>query len=230
VKYLPHNQEAASFTVHKKALYFLGTFSIYAGLLCASLLQAQEQNHNPVTPTSSANPTDEGKQAPRSFVFRLADAYKEDWFSTLPAGPDPQRRGYPAPLDSPPFPGADFSIGGTPTIGAPDTQSYTLMQAINENKSRIKVYGWLNGSFNVSTSNRGLGANAPAGYDVNPNRLTADQQVLYIERLPNTVQKEHFDWASVWRSFMGRTIATPRPKAFFRNSCWQGITSMATIR
>jgi hypothetical protein len=55
-------------------------------------------------------------------------------------------------------------VGGTPVIGAPDTQTYSLMQAINENRSRIKIYGWLNGGFNVSTSNKGDGANSPAAY------------------------------------------------------------------
>ena len=79
-------------------------------------------------------------------------------------------------------------------IGAPDTQTYPLMQAINGNRSRIKVYGWLNGGFNASTSNKGDGANSPASYYYNPNRVTPDQQVLYIERLPDTVQTSHFDW------------------------------------
>ncbi len=87
-------------------------------------------------------------------------------------------------------------------IGAPDTQTYILMQAVNENKSRTKVYGWFNGGFNVSTSNKGDGANAPAAYYYNPNRITPDQEVLYIERLPDTVQTDHVDWgfriAQLW--------------------------------
>ena len=67
------------------------------------------------------------------------------------------------------------------------------MQAINQNKTRTKVYGWFNGGFNVSTSNKGDGANAPAAYFYNPNRITPDQQVLYVERLPDTVQTDHVD-------------------------------------
>ncbi len=141
--------------------------------------------------------------APAGNVFeRFGAAYKADWSpapaqaapvpdSTQPA--TPARRGYPAPLDSPPFPGSDFSVGGTPVIGAPDTQTYILMQALNGNKSRTKIYGWLNGGFNVSTSNKGDGANSPASYYYNPNRITPDQQVLYIERLPDTVQTDHVD-------------------------------------
>ncbi len=130
------------------------------------------------------------------------DAYKEDWHPTQAPGPDPARRGYAAPLDSTPFPGGDYSVGGTPTIGAPDTQTYILMQAVNRNKGRVKVYGWLNGGFNVSTSNKGDGANAPAAYYYNPNRVIPDQQVLYIERLPDSVQTDHVDWgfriAQLW--------------------------------
>lgn len=135
-------------------------------------------------------------QPDRNFFQRLGDAYWQDWkpSSVAASAPAPERRGYPAPLDSPPFPSSDYSVGGTPVIGAPDTQTYILMQAINQNRSRIKVYGWLNGGFNVSTSNKGDGANAPAAYYYNPNRITADQAVLYIERLPNTVQTDHVDW------------------------------------
>ena len=131
-----------------------------------------------------------------NFFRRLGAAYHDDWFPApnAAAAPAPLRRGYPAPLDSTPFPSGDYSVGGSPTIGAPDTQTYPLMQAINGNRSRTKIYGWLNGGFDVSTSNKGDGANSPAAYYYNPNRVIPDQQVLYIERLPDTVQTEHIDW------------------------------------
>ncbi|MDQ1450941.1 MAG: hypothetical protein QOJ42_2912 [Acidobacteriaceae bacterium] len=45
----------------------------------------------------------------------------------------------------------------------------------------------------MSTSNRGKYANAPAAYDVIPNSIELDQAVLYIERLPDEVQRDHFD-------------------------------------
>jgi hypothetical protein len=172
-----------------KRMLKMASLALLFTIFSTSKLIAQQENPPPA-------PLVRGDLATKAkpFIFRLADAYKEDWNPTQPAGPDPARRGYPGPLDSPPFPGVDFSVGGTPAIGAPDTQTYVLMQAINQNRSRIKVYGWLNGGFNVSTSDKGDGANAPAGYDVNPNRVTPDQEVLYIERLPNSVQTEHFDW------------------------------------
>ena len=49
--------------------------------------------------------------------------------------------GTPPPIFSPPFPATDWPIGGTPLIGAPDTQTYPLMQAVNENKIACKWYG-----------------------------------------------------------------------------------------
>lgn len=149
-------------------------------------------------------PPDAATTHSSNFFARLVSAYHDDWFPAPPStpAPTPARRGFDAPLDSPPFPGADYSIGGTPVIGAPDTQTYILMQAINHNQSRTKIYGWFNGGFDVSTSNRGDGANSPAAYYYNPNRIIPDQQVLYIERLPNTVQTDHFDWgfriAQLW--------------------------------
>jgi len=134
---------------------------------------------------------------------RFIQAYAADWHPAPdPSTGAPRRRGYPAPLNSTPFPGTDFSVGGTSTIGAPDTQTYILMQALNENRSRTKIYGWFNSGFNISTSNKGDGANSPAAYYYNPNRITPDQQVLYIERLPDTVQTDHIDWgfrvAQLW--------------------------------
>src|SRR5271167_1568250 len=116
------------------------------------------QNH------SSANTADNPSlpEAPKPFFSRLVEAYRGDWNSATQTAtpdpvPDPIRRGYPAPLDSTPFPSSDYSVGGTPVIGAPDTQTYPLMEAINQNRSRTKIYGWFNGGFNVSTSNKGDG-------------------------------------------------------------------------
>jgi hypothetical protein len=169
-------------------------------LFTSVIVQAQQDASSDGAALSSPSVTAADAPAPQAaaqpFLVRLKNAYKEDW-NPAPSttdSPAPERRGYAGPLDSPPFPGNDYSVGGTPTIGAPDTQTYILMQAINQNRSRIKIYGWLNGGFNVSTSNKGDGANAPAAYYYNPNRVIPDQEVLYIERLPNTVQTSHFDW------------------------------------
>jgi hypothetical protein len=125
---------------------------------------------------------------------RLSEAYLQDWKGTAESGPTPARRIPPAPLDSTPFPSADWNYGGSPVIGAPDGNTYPLMEAIDGAQGRTKIYGWFNNGFDVSTSNKTKFANAPAAYYVTPNTIIPDQQVLFIERLPDTVQTSHFDW------------------------------------
>lgn len=134
------------------------------------------------------------------FFHRLFRAYADDWFGKTPESPEAPRRGYPAPVTSPPFPFSDWPYGGSPTIGAPDTNGGPLMTALYTGehgkgweKSRIKLYGWVNGGFNVSTSDKQYG-NAPAAYYIQPNSIQLDQAAFYIDRLPDTVQPDHFDW------------------------------------
>ena len=89
------------------------------------------------------------------------------------------------------------------------------MQAIKCNRSRIKIYGWLDPGFNVSTSNRGRYANAPEAYDVIPNSLQLDQIALYFERLPDTVQTQHFDWGFRVASLYGLDYRYTTAKGIF---------------
>ncbi len=144
--------------------------------------------------------TEESRGAQGGFLKRLYQAYQNDMKDTG-EGANPPRRGYPAPVDSPPYPFSDWPYGGSPVIGAPDTNLPPLMQALWNGphgdwwrRSRIKIYGWLNGGFNLSTSNHGEFANAPAAYYTTPNAFQLDQATLYIERVPDTVQTQHFDW------------------------------------
>jgi hypothetical protein len=58
----------------------------------------------------------------------------------------------------------------------------------------LQAYGWVNGGFNLSTNPGGKGANAPVAYTYISNNAQLDQAVLYIERLPDTVQTDHIDW------------------------------------
>jgi hypothetical protein len=132
------------------------------------------------------------------FLRRLAHAYASDWHGTADSGPEPPRRASPSPLNSPPFPNSDWSYGGSPVVGEPDTNVPPLMQAIyggsngsSWEQSRVKVYGWLEGSANLSTSHN---SNYPSAYDIFANRVELDQAVLYVERIPDTVQTDHFDW------------------------------------
>lgn len=76
-------------------------------------------------------------------------------------------------------------------IGEPDTQSYPLMTAMNGARARTKLYGWVDPTVNGSTSSH---SNAPEANDPYPNRLELNQAVIYLERLPDTVQQAHLDW------------------------------------
>jgi hypothetical protein len=136
-----------------------------------------------------------------SFMHRLGRAYVADWSGNGPGTAIPQepRRGTPPPLFSPPYPAGDWPIGGTVVIGAPDTQTYPLMQAIDANKDVNKIYGWVEVGANGSTNNKtnaskGIAANAPAAYDVYANTIQLDQAAVYFERLENTAQTKNFDW------------------------------------
>jgi Putative beta-barrel porin-2, OmpL-like. bbp2 len=108
---------------------------------------------------------------------------------------EPKRRALPAPLD-PLFPGSDY-LGSTPLIGVPDSDpEYPLEKALWSafpalKAQRIKMYGWVNAGFDFSTSNK---SNIPESYAIVPNKLELDQAVVRIERLPDTVQRDHMDW------------------------------------
>jgi opacity protein-like surface antigen len=112
--------------------------------------------------------------------------------------PEPKRLSLPAPLDSPPFPSAEWPLGGSQLIGVPDTAVGPLMKGLYDGPngqawkdSRIKLYGWAEIGANASTSTKSL---TPAGYPIHPNRVELDQFVFRVERLPDTAQKDHVDW------------------------------------
>ena len=166
----------------------------------------------------SASPSSGTTAAPPAATFhggfftRFGEAYLYDWRGTTPASvaiPADRRAGaWPAPEEGPPFPFSDWPIGGTVWLGAAWTQSSPLMQALwsgphgdGWKKSGVQIYGWLNFGGNWSTSHSiptsnstGKYANAPSSYDEVANAIEPDQEVIYIEREPNTVQNDHFDW------------------------------------
>jgi hypothetical protein len=151
------------------------------------------------------------------FFRRLVNYYRDDWFpppqsSAVQASSAPQKRGLPSPLDSPPLPSSDWSYGGSPDIGAPDGNSYPLMTAINGAKSRSKVYGWIEPGVNGSTSSH---TNAPEVYDQYPDAIHLDQLLLYVERLPDTVQTHHFDWGYHFTAVYGTDYRYFTAKGYF---------------
>ena len=179
-----------------RSAHLIFHFSIVLFLLSALPALAQDASSTPSSPTD-----------PGSFLHRIARAYADDWKassqppSTNPSPAAPAFRSDPSPESDPPFPFTDWPYGGSPVIGKPWTQSSPLMQAIWSGshgdawkRGGVQIYGWLNAGFNVSTSDRGPYGNAPAAYALVPNSVQADQQVLFIERQPDTVQTDHFDW------------------------------------
>jgi hypothetical protein len=147
-----------------------------------------------------------------NFSQRLVQFYQQDWAGTNPSTPLPPKRGLPAPLDSPPFPSSDWIYGGAPDIGAPDGNTYPLMSALHLENSRVKVYGWVATSINFSTSGKN---NFPVSYDIFPNKIELNQAVIYIERLPDTVQNDHFDWGFHLTAFEGIDYRFTTAKGYF---------------
>ncbi len=159
----------------------------------------------------------------RGFFTRWGQAYVADWHGNSP-GTNPKfvspRRGTPPPIFSPPFPSTDWPIGGTVLIGAPDTQTYPFMQAVNENNSRSKWYGWVSVGANGSTNNRsnaskGIPSNFPSAYDEFSNTIVLDQFAVYYERIPNEAQQDHFDWGWRLTSLYGQDYRFTTSKGMF---------------
>jgi hypothetical protein len=147
-----------------------------------------------------------------NFFQRLVQFYKQDWTGTNPTSHPPSKRGLPAPLDSPPFPFSDWTYGGSPDIGAPDSNTYPFMAAIHHENSRTKVYGWVATSINFSTSGQN---NFPVSYDIFSNKIELNQAVVYVERLPDSVQNSHFDWGFHLTSFFGIDYRFTTAKGYF---------------
>jgi Putative beta-barrel porin-2, OmpL-like. bbp2 len=143
------------------------------------------------------------------FLSRFINYYKLEWGQpSAPADPKapPSRRPDsqvpPTPQSTPPMPFTEWPYGGTTNLGVtrPSSVDSPLMNALSNttagqwmNDAHIQVYGWVDGGGNLST-NTVRGGNAPAAYSYNPNTVQLDQAVLYIERLPDTVQTDHIDW------------------------------------
>lgn len=187
-----------------------------------------QQPGNGSQSSNSAGQVGDGNAAQGNFFSRLINAYKQDWnppaSNASSSEPAPARRGFPAPVTNPPFPFSDWPYGGSPTIGTPWTQSSPLMQAIWSGahgdawkRSGIQIYGWLDAGFNVSTSDKSRYANYPVAYDEVANSIQPDQEVLYIERQPDTVQTDHFDWGFRIAQLYGLDYRFTTAKGIFSN-------------
>jgi Putative beta-barrel porin-2, OmpL-like. bbp2 len=144
------------------------------------------------------------------FFTRFYRYYELEWGKGVaPSDPSapPARRSDsawpPTPESSPPMPFTEWPYGGTQNIGVtrPNSVDSPLMVALGNTRlgqamsdAHIQVYGWFDPAGNLSTNTVKPAGNAPAAYDYTPNSLQLDQAVIYIERLADTVQNDHFDW------------------------------------
>jgi hypothetical protein len=167
---------------------------------------------NPVHGQAPTQPAPATAAAGNTFFGRFIDFYRQDWHPTATAAATPApRRGLPQPLDSPPFPSSDWSYGGSPTIGESDGNVYPLQTAINGASGRTKFYGWVEPTVNGSTSAH---RNYPETNDIYSNRLELGQAVLYLERLPNSVQREHIDFGYHLTAFFGTDYRSTTDKGY----------------
>src|ERR1700692_2289129 len=173
------------------------------------LASAQQSNAGSTSLPDSAKP---GIAQTKGFFARWADFYRQDWRGTAASSPALPRRGLPSRRDSPLFPTSDWSYGGSPVIGEPDTNSYPLMTAINQARSRTKTYGWLEPTLNFGTSTN---SNAPEANDVYSNRVELNQLVVYAERLPDSVQRDHIDWGYHLTALYGTDYRFTIAKGYF---------------
>ncbi len=109
-----------------------------------------------------------------------------------------------SPESTPPMPFADWPQGGVDYIGesTPNAVDSPLMKAIGTGNvigqtlhdEHIQIYGWIEPGGNVSTAKTGYNGNFPSAYAFTPNIVQLDQAVVYVERIPDTVQMDHIDW------------------------------------
>jgi Putative beta-barrel porin-2, OmpL-like. bbp2 len=139
---------------------------------------------------------------------RIWNYYKLEWGEAgAPTDPNAQpsrRDGWPAtPMTAPPMPFTEWPYGGTQNLGVtrPNAVDSPLMVGIANtgvghwmSDEHIQMYGWVDPGFNVSSNSQRPGGNFPIAYSYTPNTAQLDQAVLYIERVPDTVQSDHIDW------------------------------------
>jgi len=141
-------------------------------------------------------------------ITRFFRYYQLEWgrdgAPSDPKAPPSRRADWPAtPQSTPPMPFTEWPYGGSTSLGVtrPNAVDSPLMVAIANtglgramSDAHIQAYGWINAGGNISTNRTKPGGNWPAAYDYTPNTIQLDQAVLYIERVPDTVQKDHIDW------------------------------------
>ena len=151
------------------------------------------------------------------FWERLGNYYELEWGKDgAPAddkAPPGRRENFPPQAQpAPPMPFTEWPYGGGELLGATRTGSIDspLMVALGNtsvgqwmNEKGFQTYGWVNVGGNVSTNDNRSGGNWPAAYFYNPNTVQLDQVVMYLDRFPDTVQKENIDWGIRFSAIYG---------------------------
>ncbi|HXW24180.1 MAG TPA: outer membrane beta-barrel protein [Xanthobacteraceae bacterium] len=151
------------------------------------------------------------------FWTRLINYYRLEWGKdsapTDPKAPPSRRDGWPTtPQTTPPMPFTEWPYGGSTLLGVtrPNSVDSPLMAALGNTQlgkvmsdAHVQVYGWVNVGGNISTNDVKPGGNFPAAYMYTPDTIQLDQAVVYIERLPDTVQSDHIDWGFRFSALYG---------------------------
>jgi hypothetical protein len=130
----------------------------------------------------------------------------------------PRRAGIlPPPWAGTPFPSEEFLM--VHPIGVDLEETWPLMKAIYAGPcgdaikaSRIKLYGWIDFSANVSTSQE---SNLPDAFNIRANKIELDQAFVRLERLCDTVQQDHMDWGFRLDNFFGIDYRYTTAKGIF---------------
>ena len=166
---------------------------------------------------------------------RLLNYYKLEWNQSGPPvdpkAPPGRRDPWPAtPMTTPPMPFTEWPYGGTESLGVtlPNSIDSPLMTAIADTaigqwmaEHAFQFYGWVNAGGNISSSTVKPGGNWPAAYAYTPNEITLDQAVIYWDRFPDTVQKDHVDWGMRLSAIYGTNY---RYTTAYGVDSWQLVT------
>ncbi len=131
----------------------------------------------------------------------------EDGHGTAPADPNApssRRDGWPrAAATIPPLAYSEWPAGALTYIGVTRPlsggDSPLMVATANTDVGKwmadnhLQVYGWVEAGANLST-NSGRFSNNPIAYTYSGNSADLNQAVVYLERLPDTVQTDHLDW------------------------------------
>jgi hypothetical protein len=178
------------------------TLTVTSAYAEASSAAAATSDAAPPGAAAAPQPSNGGDFLSRFFSYYAAEAGKTGPDAD-PNAPPARRADFPpSPAPQPPYPFTEWPYGAATSLGVtrPNSVDSPLMVALAPTglgkamqDAHVQVYGWVNVGGNLS-SNKVEGGNAPAAYDYNPNRIQLDQAVIYVERTPDTVQKDHMDW------------------------------------